>query len=145
MATSIHRTPSSKDQSHAPVVQIIYECIIHRRLRESDSYVYELACSITYPVASAYLSLRINGKNTFQNRATKEVPFLSHENGATTYVELQEGEQLEVRVVEHEGTYCKASYAAHGQTLAELNARHVVSSLQRIAAPTGAQQNGTES
>src|SRR6266705_2024279 len=131
MATSMHRSLSSRDQSSAPMVHIIYECILYRRLRESDSYVYELACSITYPVASAYLSMRISGKNTFQNRSAREVPFLKHESGATTYVELLEGEQLEVRVVEYEGAYCKAAYYAHRQELLEQSARGVVSTIQR--------------
>ena len=117
-----------------PVVSISYECVVRERLRESASYFYEVACSITYPAASGHLSVRITTQNTYRNIAAREVPFTRHAAGATTYLELLEAEQLEVRIVEHDGTYCKAIYNAHGQELTELYARRVVSTVQRIGA-----------
>src|SRR5438067_9847695 len=135
MSASTHNI-SSKDQSRYPFVRISYECVLRERLRESASYLYEIACSITYPAASGHLSMRITGQNTYRSVAAKEVPFTRHEAGATTYVELLEAEQLEVRIVEQDGTYCKALYAAHGQELSEQYARGVVSTILRIdAAP----------
>jgi len=87
-------------------------------------------------MTSAYLSVRVTGENTYRNAAAREVPFTRHEAGATTYVELLEAERLEVRIVERDGTYCKALYAAHGQELSEQYARGVVSTILRIdAAP----------
>jgi hypothetical protein len=124
-------TPLSKDRDSHPLVHISYEYVLKERLRES-LYLYEIACSITYPVVSAYLSIKVTGQNTYRNMAAREVPFIRHEAGATTYVELLEAEQLEVRVVEHKGTYCKAFYYAHRQELIEQSARGVISSIQRI-------------
>jgi len=142
MSTSTRLFPLARGQSSSPVVHIAYECIVQRRLQESESYIYELACSITYPVSSGYLCLRVTGKNTFQNKLAREVAFIRHEIGATTYVELLEGEQLEVRIVEHEGSYGKACYYAHGQELIELHARRIASSIQRLATPADMNQNG---
>jgi hypothetical protein len=125
-------TSLSKDQSGSPVVNISYECVLRERLRESTTYLYEIACSLTYSAAFGYLSMKVTGHNTFRNVAAREVSFTLHEAGATTYVELFESEQLEVRVVEYGGAYSKASYYAHGQELIELNARRIVSNIQRI-------------
>lgn len=129
-------TSLSKDQDNHPIVHITYEYVLKERLRES-LYLYEIACSITYPAASAYLSIKVTGQNTYRNVPAREVPFIRHEAGATTYVELLEAEQLEVRVVEHKGTYCKAFYYAHRQELIEQSARGVISSIQRITSNTG--------
>lgn len=129
MSTSTHPL---EDQSSAPVVHLSYECILREQLRESASSLYEIACSIIYPAASAHLSLRVTGQNTYRNAAAREVPFTRHEAGATAYVELLEVEQLEVRIVEHGGTYSKAFYCAQGQKLTEQNARRVISIIQRL-------------
>ena len=131
MSASTHNI-SSKDQSRYPFVRISYECVLRERLRESSSYLYEIACSITYPAASGHLSMRVTGQNTYRSVSAKEVPFTRHEAGATTYVELLEAERLEVRIVEHGGTYCKAFYLARGQELTEQNARGIVSTIHRI-------------
>lgn len=123
---------SLENQSHFPTVHISYECISQPRTQASDSFYYEIACSITYPVASAHLSIKVTGQNTYRNAVAREVPFTCHEAGATTYVELLEGEKLDVRIVELNGSYSKAFYYAHGQELKEQNARHIVSTIQRI-------------
>ncbi|HWS82958.1 MAG TPA: hypothetical protein VN207_01720 [Ktedonobacteraceae bacterium] len=141
MSVSPYNTSLSKDQHSYPVVHLSYECVLKERLRESP-YLYEIACSINYPVESGYLSIRITGQNTYRNLAARDVPFIRHEAGATTYVELLEGEQLEVRVIEHEGTYCKAFYSAHRQELIEQSTRQVVSSIQRITSNSDTGQNG---
>ena len=136
MSPITHNTSLSKDATGVPIVHLSYECILRERGREFASYLYEIACSITYPMTSAYLSVRITGENTYRNAAAREVPFTRYEAGATTYVELLEAERLEVRIVERDGTYCKALYAAHGQELSEQYARGVVSTILRIdAAP----------
>ena len=132
MSASTRTPPSSEDQSDSPVVAITYECVLRERLRESATYLYEIACSITYPSSSGHLSMRVTGQNTYRNAAAREIPFTRHAAGATTYVELLEAEQLEVRIVEHGGIYCKAFYAAHGQELTEQHARRVVSTIERI-------------
>jgi len=49
--------------------------------------------------------MRVTSQNTYRNAAAREVPFTHHAAGATTYVELLEAEQLEVRIVEHGGSY----------------------------------------
>src|SRR5437764_14997446 len=103
--SSPHPVPSSKDQSNYPVVRITYECVVKERVRESTSYLYEIACSITFPARSGYLSMRITGQNTYRNVSAREIPFTIHEAGATTYVELLEEEQLEVRVVDQDSGY----------------------------------------
>jgi hypothetical protein len=125
-------TSAEENQAALPTVRISYECISQVHMRESDSYYYEVACSISYPVASSHLSIRITGRNTYRNAAAKEVSFTSHKAGATTYLELLEGEHLEVRVVEQDGTYARAFYYAHGQELTEQNVRGIVSSIQCI-------------
>ena len=136
MSSITHNTSLSKDAIGVPIVHLSYECILRERGREFASYLYEIACSITYPMTSAYLSVRVTGENTYRNAAAREVAFTRHEAGATTYVELLEAERLEVRIVERDGTYCKALYAAHGQELSEQYARGVVSTILRIdAAP----------
>ncbi|HZT98933.1 MAG TPA: hypothetical protein VFA10_04700 [Ktedonobacteraceae bacterium] len=132
MPSSTHVPSFSIDQSSVPVVHLSYECVLRERGRESTSYLYEVACSITYPTASAHLSMRITGQDTYRNAAAREVLFTRHEAGATAYVELLEAERLEVRIVEHGGTYCKAFYLARGQELTEQNARGIVSTIHRI-------------
>jgi hypothetical protein len=136
MSSTTHNISLSKDPTGVPGVHLSYECVLRERGRESASYLFEIACSITYPMTSTYLSVRVTGENTYRNAAAREVPFTRHEAGATTYVELLEAERLEVRIVEQDGTYCKALYAAHGQELREQYARGVVSTILRIdAAP----------
>jgi hypothetical protein len=132
MSASKHTSVISENQSELPVVYISYECVLKERGRESSSYLYEVACSITYPATTAHLSLRVTGQNTYRNVAAREVPFTLHEAGATTYIELQEAERLEVRIVEYGGRYCKAFYYAHGRELIEQDARQVVSTIRRI-------------
>lgn len=122
----------TKDQSNSPAVLISYECIKRERLRESTTYGYEIACSITYPASFAHLSVRLTGEHTYRNAAIKDVPFTRHEAGATMYIELLEAEQFEVRVVGLDGSYAKAVYAAHGQELTEQQARGIVSTIQRL-------------
>lgn len=136
MSSTIHNTSLPNDPTDVPSVNLSYECILRERGRESATYLYEIACSITYPMTSTYLSVRVTGENTYRNAAAREVPFTRHEAGATTYVELLEAERLEVRLVERDGTYCKSIYTAHGQELREQYARGVVSTILRInAAP----------
>src|SRR2546430_15334886 len=132
MSSITHNTSLSKDATGVPIVHLSYECILRERGREFASYLYEIACSITYPMTSAYLSVRVTGENTYRNAAAREVPFTRHEAGATTYVEPLEAERLEVRIVEQDGTYCKAFYYAHGQELTEQNAMRVISTIERI-------------
>jgi hypothetical protein len=133
MSPSTHNPPISKDSSSIPVIHLSYECVVREHGRESSSYLYEIACSITYPMTSAYLSVRVTGQNTYRNAAAREAPFTRHELGATTFVELLEAERLEVRIVDREGAYFKAIYYAHGQELIEQNVRQVVSSIHQIA------------
>ncbi|MBV9229972.1 MAG: hypothetical protein JOZ18_11715 [Chloroflexi bacterium] len=131
MSASTHAS-LLKDQSNVPAVHLSYECILRERLRESATSLYEIACSIIYPAASAHLTLRVTGQNTYRNAGAREIPFTRHEAGATAYVELLEAEQLEVRIVEQGGTYSKAFYRAQGQELTEQNARRVISTIQRL-------------
>ena len=140
---STHDTLRSKDQDNCPTIHISYECVQQERVRESVSYRYEVACSIAYVAASSYLSISVTAQNTYRNRPTRDVPFTLHERGATTYVELLEGEQLEIRVVDHDSTYNKAFYYAHGQELTEHSVRGIVSNIQHINANPEAKQNGT--
>lgn len=143
MSASTHDTLHSKDQASCPTIHISYECVQQERVRESVSYRYEVACSIAYAATSGYLSMTITAQNTYRNRATRDVPFTLHERGATTYVELLEGEQLEVRVVDYNSTYSKAFYYAHRQELTEHSVRGFISNIQRIDANAETQQNGT--
>jgi hypothetical protein len=122
-----------KDQSDTPLIHLSYECVLQERERESDFYIYEIACSITYPVASGHLSIRVAGQNTYRKSATREIPFTSHEAGATTYLELFEAEQLEVRIIAYEGAYGKAIYTARKRTLSEQYARGVLSRIDQIS------------
>ena len=126
------QSSSTENQDRFPAVHISFECVSQMHTREYDTYYYELACSISYSATSAHLSMRVTGQNTYRKNAAREVPFTRHENGATSYVELLEGENLEVRIVEQDGSYAKAYYYAHGQELTEQNARRIVSSIQRI-------------
>ncbi len=142
MSASIHKTSLSKDQSSSPIVRISYEYVLREHARESASYLYEIACSVAYPAASGHLSIRVTGHNTYRNAAAREVSFTRHEAGATTYVELLAAEQLEVRIVEQDGTYCKALYYIHEQELIEQNARGIVSIIQRIDARSDTGLNG---
>src|SRR5437588_10987875 len=100
----INTSTYSNDQASFPVVHISYECVLRERGRESDSYLYEVACSVSYPTASVHVSIRVTGQNTYRNAAAREVSFTRHEAGATTYLELLEAERLEVRVVQEDGT-----------------------------------------
>jgi hypothetical protein len=132
MSTSTPHPSSLENSSHFPIIHISYECITQRRTRESDTYRYEIACSVNYPVSFGHLSMRVTGQNTYRNAATREVSFTRHGAGATTYVELLEAEQLEVRMVEQDGSYSKVCYYAHGQELIEQQTRRIVSTIQRI-------------
>src|SRR5690349_12533798 len=105
MSPSTSDPSSSADQPGVPLVQLSYECILRERPREAVSPLYEVACSITYPTTSGHLSVRVTGHNTYRNAPAREVLFTPHETGATTYVELLEAEQLEVRIVEEGGLY----------------------------------------
>jgi hypothetical protein len=125
---------STYDASSKPMIHISYECIVRERLRESTTYFYEVACSITHLPASAHLTIGVTGERTYRNAAIREIPFTRYETGVTAYLELMEAEQLEVRIVEREGTYCKAIYSAQEQELTERNTRQVLSTIQRIDA-----------
>ena len=105
---------------------------MQERSREAAITRYEVACSITYPTASAHLSIRVTGQQTYRNAPTREVAFTRHEAGATTYIELLEREQLEIRIVEHGGAYASAIYSAHEQTLTEKRLRRITSTIHRI-------------
>lgn len=141
MSTALHRPSLVGEQSSFPVVHLSYECILQERSREAATTLYEVACSITYLTDSAHLSVRVTGQHTYRNAPARDVPFTRHEAGATTYVELLEREQLEVRIVEHGGAYAKAVYYAHGQTLTEQQVRRITSTLLRIDVPTDADGN----
>src|SRR5581483_5211500 len=94
-------TPPSfeTDQPAMPLIRLSYECILQERGPGAESYQYEIACSITYPVSSGHLSLRITGQNTYRQSPTKDIPFTPHDAGATAYIELHEAEQLEIRII----------------------------------------------
>lgn len=125
---------STNDVSNKPMFHVSYECLMRERSRETKSYLYEVACSITRLAASTHLSIRVTGEHTYRNAVAREIPFTRSEEGATTYIELLEGEQLEVRIVEIEGDYCKVLYTAHGQELSEQSNREVLSTIHRIDA-----------
>jgi hypothetical protein len=120
------------EHNEIPVIQLSYICVFREQLRESSTSLYEVACSITYPATTAHLSLRVSGQNTYRNSAPKEVVFTLSEAGATTYVELLESEQLEVRIVEFGGAYSRTFYYAHGGEIKEQNARRVNSIIQQL-------------
>ena len=101
MSTPVHFPSLTEDQSGFPSVQLSYECVLQERAREAATTRYEVACSITYPTASAHVSIRVTGQHTYCKAHTREVPFTRHAAGATTYVELLEREQVEVHIVEH--------------------------------------------
>ena len=136
MSTPVHFPSLTEDQSGFPSVQLSYECVLQERAREAATTRYEVACSITYPTASAHLSIRVTGQHTYRNAPTREVAFTRHEAGATTYIELLEREQLEIRIVEHGGAYAKAIYSAHEQTLTGKQLRRITSRLHCIDEPT---------
>jgi hypothetical protein len=135
-------TSPSKKQSSSPVIHISYECILSERFRDSDSYLYEIACGVSSLAEGVHLSMRTTSQKAYRSSLTKEVPFTRYETGASTYVELLESDQLEVRIVTQEGTYCKAFYYAHGQELVEQNSRGIISTIQRIDSRTSVRQNG---
>ncbi len=132
MSMPAHSPSLAEERSGFPSVQLSYECILQERVREGATTRYEVACSITDPTASAHLSIRITGQHTYRNAPAREVPFTRHEAGATTYIELLEREQLEIRIVAHGGTYAKAIYSAHEQTLTAKHVRRIASTLHRI-------------
>lgn len=119
-------------QSEVPVIHLSYVCVVREQLRESSTYIYEVACSIVYPTKTSHLTLRVTGQNTYRNSAAKDIAFTMSEAGATTYVELLEAEQLEVRVVGFEGSYTKAFYNAHGGEINERYARHINSTIEKL-------------
>jgi hypothetical protein len=131
---SISMPASTNVVSTKPMIQISYESILRERSRESKTYLYEVACSIIHLTASAHLSIRVTGEHTYRNAAGREIAFTRSEAGATTYIELLEAEQLEVRIVELEGGYSKALYSAHGQELTEQDIRGVLSTIERLDA-----------
>ncbi len=136
MSPAASNTGLSNGQKNLPAVHISYECLIQERGRETITYIYEVACSITNLAPSSHLSLRITGQNTYRNVPAREISFTRSEAGATTYGELMEAEKLEVRVIEPDGTYCKAYYYAHGQELIEQDARCIFSTIQNIPSTT---------
>lgn len=125
-------TSLEESQPSNLLVHISYECILQERAREFDSYIYEIACSIVYPATAGHLSLRITGANSYRRSNIKEVPVTYHERGATTYVELFEDEQLEVRIITLDGIYGKAMYVARKQELCEQYTWQLTSNLQKI-------------
>ena len=125
--------PLVTDQLDPPTIHLSYEWVLQERGQSTDASRYEIACSVTYPVASSYLSIRVTGQHTYRNSAAKEIPFTSHEAGATAYIELLEGEQLEVRVIAYKGAYAKALYLARKQALLEEYLRHMVSTVQQLS------------
>jgi hypothetical protein len=140
-AVSNNASPAKK-QTGVPVIHISYECVLRERLRDSGSYLYEIACGVSSLAETEHLSMRATSQKTYRNAPTREIPFTRYGTGATTYVELFDAEQLEVRIVTQEGTYCKAFYYAHGQELVEQDMRGVISTVERIDARTAAGQNG---
>ncbi len=142
MSALSNNTSLSKKQPGSPVIHISYECILRERFRDSDSYLYEIACGVSSLEETGHLSMRATSQKTYRTSPMREVPFTRHETGATTYVELFDAEQLEVRIVTQEGTYCKAFYYAHGQELIEQNVRGVISTIQRIDSRSSVGQNG---
>ncbi len=138
MSTAQHHPSLAEEQSGFPVVHLTYVCIPQERSREAATPLYEIVCSITYPNVSAHLSVRVTGQHTYRNAPARELPLTRHEAGATTYVELLEREQVEVRIVEHEGEYANAVYYARGQVLTEQHVRRITCALHRIDAPTDA-------
>lgn len=116
-----------------PLIQLSYECVLQEQGRDTESYQYEIACRITYPVQTGHLSLRVTGRNTYRQNPTREIPFTAHEAGATAYIELREAEQFEIRVVAFEGTYSKATYIARKRTLSEQYTRAVVSQIEQLS------------
>lgn len=124
--------PLLTDQLDPPAIHLSYEWVLQERGQSADVSLYEIACSITYPVVSSHLSIRVTSQHTYRNSAAKEIPFTSHEAGATAYIELLEGEQLEVRVIAYKGVYGKAFYLARKQVLLEEYLRHMVSTVQQL-------------
>jgi hypothetical protein len=132
LSKTIPQTSLDESQANDFLVHITYECILQERAREFDSYIYEIACSIVYPATEGHLSLRITGANSYRRSNIKEVPVTYHERGATTYVELFEDEQLEVRIITLNGAFSKAIYVARKQELCEQYTRQLTSNLQKM-------------
>lgn len=130
MTESMNKTTPA--QSEIPVIHLSYVCVLREQLRESSTYLYEVACSVVYPAKTSHLTLRVTGQNTYRNSAAKDIAFTQSEAGATTYVELLEAEQLEVRVVGFEGSYSKAFYYAHGGEISERYSRHINTTIQQL-------------
>lgn len=129
-------TPSlqfTDEQTALPVIHLSYECILLERGREADTYICEIACSITYPAPSSHLLIRVTSQNTYRGGTPRVIPFTSHENGATTYLELSEGEQMEIRIIAPDGTYSKALYTTTKSTFLEKYSRQMLSVLQPIS------------
>lgn len=124
----------STDQPDMPQIHLLYECVLQERERDNGSCHYEIACSITYPVQSGYLSLRVTGQNTYRQSPTRDIPFTSHDAGATAFIELHEAEQLEVRIIAFEGMYAKAIYIARKRTVSEHSTRSLVSRVECLPA-----------
>lgn len=133
MSTSKQPSPLLTDQLDLPTIHLSYEWILRERGQNTDASLYEIACSIAYPVVSSHLSIRVTGQHTYRNSAAREIPFTAHEAGATAYIELLEGEQLEVRVIAYQGAYGKALYLARKQALLEEYIRHMISTVQRLS------------
>jgi hypothetical protein len=76
--------------------------------------------------------VRVTAHNTYRNTPPREITFTTHEMGATTYLELLDKEQLEIRFVEHEGSYCKAVYGAHERAITEQSMRGFTSSIAQV-------------
>jgi hypothetical protein len=55
----------AEDQSVCPAVQLSCECILQELAREASTTLYEVARSISYPTASAHLSIRVTGACAF--------------------------------------------------------------------------------
>jgi hypothetical protein len=142
MSVFPNETHPLKKQSSTPVIHISYECILKERFRDSDSYLYEIACSVSSLAESGHLFIRTTSQKTYRTSPAREVSFTRHETTATTYVELFDAEQLEVRIVTPEGMYWKVFYYAHDQELIEQNVRGIVSTIQRINSTSSAGQNG---
>jgi hypothetical protein len=144
MSIALYQASHTEERPGCPVVHLAYECILQERSREAATTLYEIAFSISYPTESAHLSIKVTGQHNYRNAPSREIPFTRYAEGAATYIELLEREQLEVRIVEHGGAYSKAVYSAHGQMLTEQHLRRITSILQRMDAPPDVDGNGNE-
>jgi hypothetical protein len=142
MSVLPNETHLLREQTGSPIIHISYECILKERFRDSDSYLYEIACTVSSLVEAGHLSMRTTSQKTYRTSPAREVSFTRYETTAATYVELFDAEQLEVRVVAPEGMYWKAFYYAHDQELVAQNVRGIISTIQRIDSRSSAEQNG---